>query len=113
MDDSRPDGLYQTCLSRAQKLKELQRTSHLAKNSVLDDNSSKKSSNLRPNSRHITNHAIPNGFQAPIDKIIFLKSRASAFGFDSGMLVSSEAGFLCFWSIAMTHDPNFLGKFHF
>ena len=93
---------------RAQKLKELQRSSHLATSSMVGDINAKKTYQ-RPNSRHLTSHAIPDGFQAPIDKIMFLKNRASSFGFDSGMLVSSEAGYLCFWSLGLSHDPLFLG----
>ncbi|XP_038067567.1 WD repeat-containing protein on Y chromosome-like isoform X2 [Patiria miniata] len=63
--------------------------------------SSHSSRNSRPNTRHQANHKQPAGFtQAPVDKILFLKSRIINKGLTEGaVLISSEAGFLHFWSI--------------
>ncbi|XP_022084992.1 WD repeat-containing protein on Y chromosome-like [Acanthaster planci] len=63
--------------------------------------SSQSSHNSRPNTRHQTSHRHPAGFkQAPVDKILFLKSRIINKGLTEGaVLISSEAGFLHFWSI--------------
>ncbi|XP_072043758.1 LOW QUALITY PROTEIN: cilia- and flagella-associated protein 337-like [Amphiura filiformis] len=56
--------------------------------------------NSRPNSRHVQKHKHPEGFpQAPVDKVLFLQSRLSKGLNESAVLVSSEAGYLHFWSL--------------
>ncbi|XP_071797033.1 cilia- and flagella-associated protein 337-like isoform X1 [Asterias amurensis] len=67
----------------------------------------------RPNSRHRAKHKQPQGFeQAPVDKIVFLKSRIINKGLTEGaVLISSEAGWLNFWSI-YGFSQNLKGYFY-
>ncbi|PVD39372.1 hypothetical protein C0Q70_02002 [Pomacea canaliculata] len=53
----------------------------------------------RPNSRHRTSHKVPNGHPVPVDKLLFLKGRASVKHTEKAMLLSSEAGVIRWWNI--------------
>ncbi|KAH9494635.1 hypothetical protein Btru_019804 [Bulinus truncatus] len=53
----------------------------------------------RPNSRHRLSHRVEKGQVAPVDKLMFLKARASVRFTESAVLVSSEAGILRWWNI--------------
>nr|XP_006814770.1 PREDICTED: WD repeat-containing protein 49-like [Saccoglossus kowalevskii] len=57
------------------------------------------SMNSRPNSRHRQQHKPPKGFTAPVDKLLFLQHRVTQGQTDSAVLISSEAGYLHFWSV--------------
>ncbi|XP_043942680.1 WD repeat-containing protein on Y chromosome-like [Protopterus annectens] len=59
-----------------------------------------KANNMRPNSRHRIKHKKEDGLQPPVDKLLFLQNRASnEHMVESAILLSSEAGFLYWWSI--------------
>ncbi|KAJ8037373.1 WD repeat-containing protein 49 [Holothuria leucospilota] len=65
----------------------------------------------RPNSRHQISHKTPNGFaQAPVEKLLFLKSRINQGLNDCAVLISSEAGYLHFWSVYDT--KHYKGQFY-
>ncbi|XP_070580974.1 cilia- and flagella-associated protein 337-like [Ptychodera flava] len=64
--------------------------------------------NSRPNSRHRWSHKTPKGFTAPVDKLLFLQQRISQGQTEAAVLLSSEAGFLHFWSVyGKQHDMGF------
>ncbi|KAG7491778.1 hypothetical protein MATL_G00007240 [Megalops atlanticus] len=55
----------------------------------------------RPSSHHHRRHTWEEGKQAPVDRLLFLQRRAQGSEWRSRpLLVSSEAGWLCWWSIA-------------
>ncbi|XP_064614731.1 WD repeat-containing protein on Y chromosome-like [Liolophura sinensis] len=58
-----------------------------------------QSKNSRPNSRHCKSHRIEKGQQAPVDKVLFLRGRLAVRYTESAVLVSSEGGYLRFWSL--------------
>ncbi|XP_075247173.1 cilia- and flagella-associated protein 337-like [Convolutriloba macropyga] len=59
---------------------------------------SSRSSRSRPSSRHRKSWAqTPIAGRLPIDKVMFLKSRATSLSTQKALLVSSEAGSLSFW----------------
>ncbi|XP_059147520.1 WD repeat-containing protein on Y chromosome-like [Physella acuta] len=53
----------------------------------------------RPNSRHRLSHRVEKGQAAPVDKLMFLKTRAGIRFTESAVLISSEAGNLRWWNI--------------
>ncbi|XP_066560708.1 cilia- and flagella-associated protein 337 [Amia ocellicauda] len=54
----------------------------------------------RPNSRHRSSHTRSEGVQPPVDKLLFLQWRAADRQWrNRPLLVSSEAGALCWWSV--------------
>ncbi|XP_076443223.1 cilia- and flagella-associated protein 337-like isoform X3 [Babylonia areolata] len=56
----------------------------------------------RPNSRHRTSHKVPFGHPVPVDKLLFLRGRASVKHTEKAMLLSSEAGHIKWWNIYAT-----------
>ncbi|KAK3593630.1 hypothetical protein CHS0354_025521 [Potamilus streckersoni] len=58
-----------------------------------------KSLNSRPNSRHRKAFKIMAGQIAPVDKVLFLKSRGAVRHSESATLVSSEGGVLRWWCL--------------
>ncbi|XP_077980125.1 cilia- and flagella-associated protein 337-like [Glandiceps talaboti] len=77
-------------------------------NSQGSKTNSHSSRNSRPNSRHRHRHKLPKGFTAPVDKLLFLRHRSTQNIQDCAVLISSEAGYLHFWSIyGKQHDMGF------
>nr|XP_015211450.1 PREDICTED: WD repeat-containing protein on Y chromosome-like isoform X2 [Lepisosteus oculatus] len=75
------------------------------------DEPTSKTMQPRPNSRHRRAHARDKGAQPPVDKLLFLKFRAEDRKCRNGpLLVSSEAGFLCWWSVM--GSPRKHGQFY-
>ncbi|KAK3758931.1 hypothetical protein RRG08_016011 [Elysia crispata] len=67
-------------------------------------------SNSRPNSRHRSSHKVARGQPAPVDKLLFLKARASIRFTESAILISSEGGVLRWWNIYSQHKE--MGYFY-
>ncbi|KAK7469672.1 hypothetical protein BaRGS_00036301, partial [Batillaria attramentaria] len=64
--------------------------------------------NSRPNSRHRTSHKVPTGQPVPVDKVLFLRGRASVKHTEKAMLTSSEAGVIRWWNIfSHRHEMGF------
>ncbi|XP_055876696.1 WD repeat-containing protein 49-like isoform X3 [Biomphalaria glabrata] len=64
----------------------------------------------RPNSRHRLSHKVEKGQVAPVDKLMFLKARASVRFTESAVLISSEAGKLRWWNISISNKE--MGYFY-
>ncbi|XP_052069658.1 WD repeat-containing protein on Y chromosome-like isoform X4 [Mytilus californianus] len=66
--------------------------------------------NSRPNSRHRRGHRLPQGQSAPVDKVLFLKTRVPLRQSDGAQLISSEAGNIFWWSLYGTKQQ--IGYFY-
>ncbi|KAK7112140.1 cilia- and flagella-associated protein 337-like isoform X2 [Littorina saxatilis] len=66
----------------------------------------------RPNSRHRTSHKVPSGSPVPVDKLLFLRGRASVKHtvIEKAILLSSEAGVIKWWNI-FVNKPE-MGNFY-
>lgn len=63
------------------------------------DSGRPKSMNSRPNSRHQKSHKLERGQTAPVDKVLFLKARATGRNLEVATLVTSEGGYIRFWCL--------------
>ncbi|GFO38221.1 WD repeat-containing protein on y chromosome-like isoform x1 [Plakobranchus ocellatus] len=76
----------------------------------MPESSSSSRSNSRPNSRHRSSHKVARGQAAPVDKLLFLKARASIRFTESAILISSEGGVLRWWNIYSQHKEMVYNK---
>ncbi|KAL4240997.1 hypothetical protein ACF0H5_001776 [Mactra antiquata] len=58
-----------------------------------------RSMNSRPNSRHQKSHRVERGQTAPVDKVLFLKGRATGRNLEVSTLITSEGGHIRFWCL--------------
>ncbi|XP_052783274.1 WD repeat-containing protein on Y chromosome-like isoform X3 [Mya arenaria] len=63
------------------------------------ENGRPQSMNSRPNSRHRKSHKLQRGQTAPVDKVLFLRGRASGRNMEVATLVTSEGGYIRFWCL--------------
>ncbi|XP_060573290.1 WD repeat-containing protein on Y chromosome-like isoform X4 [Ruditapes philippinarum] len=63
------------------------------------DGSRPRSMNSRPNSRHQKSHRVERGQTAPVDKVLFLKGRATGRNLEVSTLITSEGGYIRFWCL--------------
>ncbi|XP_063446060.1 WD repeat-containing protein on Y chromosome-like isoform X2 [Mytilus trossulus] len=85
-------------------------TSNLSNQSTQNGHLPKSRPNSRPNSRHRRGHRLPQGQSAPVDKVLFLKTRVPFRQSDGAQLVSSEAGNIFWWSLYGTKQQ--IGYFY-